>query len=515
MNAAWGRALIPSLSDFFFVAVFVWLFVAGASGWKALLMDGDTGWHIRVGEYILDHHAVPTQDLFSFSKPSAPWFAWEWLTDVVYGALFRMAGLKAIVLLAGILIAVYATVLLRYAIWRGANTLLAAFMVLLSIGSATVHFLARPHLVTLLLVPVCFWMIEADRRENNRAIWLLIPITALWTNLHGGFLMLLACLAVLVVGSLLEVPFANGSVRIAVRYAWLLAGCAAASLLNPYGTRLHTHIADYLRSDWIRNMVQEFQAPTFRSEGQVQFEILLLGGLIAAGFLLKRRRITEFLWLAFLGHSALTSVRHAPLYAAVAGPLLASELTAWWKSWIGTHPRSSIIAIFYQLGQDLSTGFRRTTFWPVLVVIGVAVIGGPLPWPADFPTEAFPVAMAHQNSAALTAGRVLTTDQWGDYLIYSFYPRVKVFVDGRSDFYGESLGQEYLHLMQGAHDWESILRRYRFTAALLPVDWPLSSLLKQSPAWKVVKDDGRAILFVTRPVDRNESTRAVPNEPTY
>jgi len=305
MNAAWGRALIPSLSDFFFVAVFVWLFVAGASGWKALLMDGDTGWHIRVGEYILDHRAVPTQDLFSFSRPSAPWFAWEWLTDVVYGALFRMAGLKAIVLLAGILIAVYATVLLRYAIWRGANTLLAAFMVLLSIGSASVHFLARPHLVTLLLVPVCFWMIEADRRENNRAIWLLIPITALWTNLHGGFLMLLACLAVLVVGSLLEVPFANGSPRTAARYAWLLAGCAAASLLNPYGTRLHTHIADYLRSDWIRNMVQEFQAPTFRSEGQVQFEILLLGGLIAAGFLLKRRKITEFLWLVFLGHSTI------------------------------------------------------------------------------------------------------------------------------------------------------------------------------------------------------------------
>ena len=515
MNAAWGKALIPSLSDFFFIAVFVWLFVAGASGWKALLMDGDAGWHIRVGEYVLDHHAVPTHDLFSFSRPSAPWFAWEWLTDVVYGLLFRIAGLKAIVLLAAILIAVYATVLLRYSIWRGANTLLAAFMVLLTIGSSSVHFLARPHLVTLLLVPVSFWMIEADRRENSRAIWLLIPITALWTNLHGGFLMLLACLAILTLGSLIEIRVAGRSAGAAIRYGWLLAGCSAASLLNPYGTRLHAHIAEYLRSDWIRNVVQEFQAPTFRSEGQVQFEMLLLGGLIAAGFLLRRRRITEFLWLIFLGHSALTSVRHAPLYAAVAGPLLASELSVWWRGWIGSHPKSSIIAIFYQLGEDLTASFRRTTFWPALVVIGIAATGGPLPWPRDFPTEGFPVAMVHQNEAVLTAGRVMTTDQWGDYLIYSFYPRVKVFVDGRSDFYGESLGQEYLHLMQGAHDWESILGRHRFTAALLPVDWPLSSLLKQSHLWKVVQDDGHTILFVQSPAHWNESTSADPSAPAY
>jgi hypothetical protein len=71
-----------------------------------------------------------------------------------------------------------------------------------------------------------------------------------------------------------------------------------------------------------------------------------------------------------------------------------------------------------------------------------------------------------------------------------------VFFDGRSDFYGEKLGQEYLHLLQGSYDWQSILRRHRFDVALLPVEWPLASLLKLDPAWKVVKDDGKAVLFV-------------------
>src|SRR5580704_4025651 len=84
----WARILIPSLSDLFFLAILVWLFRSyGGAGGQGLLVDCDVGWHIRSGEYILDHHAVPHQDLYSFSKPNAPWYAWEWLTDVIDASL--------------------------------------------------------------------------------------------------------------------------------------------------------------------------------------------------------------------------------------------------------------------------------------------------------------------------------------------------------------------------------------------------------------------------------------------
>ena len=73
------RLLVPSLSDCLFLAILLWSFAAG-SGWTVLLADGDTGWHIRTGEYILNTHSVPVRDLFSFSKAGQPWFAWEWLT---------------------------------------------------------------------------------------------------------------------------------------------------------------------------------------------------------------------------------------------------------------------------------------------------------------------------------------------------------------------------------------------------------------------------------------------------
>jgi hypothetical protein len=492
----WTRAFTPSFADCFFIALLAWLFVCGASGWKALLMDGDTGWHIRTGQYIIAHHAVPTQDLFSFSKPGAPWFAWEWLSDLWFAALYAVGGLKAIVLFVAALISAYATLLVRYSIWRGSNALLATFFTFLTVGSSTIHFLARPHLFTLILLPVCLWLIEADRRKNTRWVWLLVPVTAIWTNLHGGFLVFLACLALLVAGNTVEIFLGRRRWPEVRRYSALFVACSAASFLNPYGIALHTHIVEYLRADWIRNMVQEFQAPTFRSEGQLQFEALLLIGLVVTGFLLKRRMVTEALWILFLAHSSLTSVRHAPLFAAVAGPIVASELTAWWSASSAGIKKSSILGILHQLGKDITPSFRWTSVWPAAVILALALIDAPVKWPSDFPTEAFPIKMIHENADLLQSGRLLTTDQWGDYMIYSYYPKQKVFFDGRSDFYGEKLGQEYFHLLQGAYDWQAILRRHRFDVALLPVEWPLASLLKLDPAWKVVKDDSKAVLFV-------------------
>ena len=71
------------------------MFMASDAGWQALLRDGDTGIHIRIGDLILASHHVPSTDPFSFSKPGKTWFAHEWLTEVLYALLVRAGGLKA------------------------------------------------------------------------------------------------------------------------------------------------------------------------------------------------------------------------------------------------------------------------------------------------------------------------------------------------------------------------------------------------------------------------------------
>lgn len=489
----WTRLAIPSLSDLFFLAILGWVFMSsGSAGWQGLLVDGDVGWHIRTGQYILDHHAVPHHDLYSFSKPQAVWYAWEWLTDVIDGSLDRLAGLKAIVLMAGVVIALFATTLIRRMAWRGSHLFIAMIVALLAVGSASIHFLARPHIFTLLLLSVSVWMIEADRQQPSRWIWLLVPITILWTNLHGGFLALIAVLGLATVGMAIERKFGG-----AIRYAALACACAAASLVNPYGYRLHQHVLEYLRSDWIRNVIQEFQSPSFRNENMLQFEALLFLGLMAAGLLFRRGRVVEGLWIILFANMSLSSVRHVPVFVTVTAPIIAAEISEWWRAWTANARKSSLAGIVNGMAADSIKQFRRTSAWPAIAVVALMLMGKPIPWPTDFAPEVFPVKMVHEHPDLILNVRLMTTDQWADYLIYT-NPQQKVFVDGRSDFYGPEVGNEYIHLMNGQWDWEKIMDKYRFDAALLPIESSLSQLLKMRADWRVVDDDGKRILLVHR-----------------
>src|SRR5438445_10386422 len=119
----WTRILVPSLTDCFFAALLLWLVLGG--GGKSLLGDGDTGWHIRTGDYILEHHVVPHKDIFTFTRPDEPWFAWEWLTDVLFSQVHHAWGVKGVALLAGITLCAMATVLFCHMLWSGGNLFLA------------------------------------------------------------------------------------------------------------------------------------------------------------------------------------------------------------------------------------------------------------------------------------------------------------------------------------------------------------------------------------------------------
>lgn len=504
-----GRWLVPSLADLFFIAFFVWMFVAGRDGWSGLLADGDIGWHIRTGEYILDHLSVPRTDPFSFTKPGAPWFAWEWLSDLLFALVHRSSGLKGVVFLAGVVLTLWILLLLRQALWRGANAWVALAVTLLGAGAASMHFLARPHIFTLLLTTVTVWFIESDLRAPGRGIWWLVPVTAVWANLHGGFLVGIVLLTTAAGALALAAGMGTTGWRAPVRYSVLATACAGASLVNPYGIKLHTHIFDYLRSDWIRNMVEEFQAPNFRSENQLQFEILLITALLVTPFLVGRRRLVEASWILVFAHLSLTSVRHAPVFAAIAVPIVAAVLSELWSAAVVHFGRTSPVRVLYELGQDLTRGFGHNTLWLAVFAIGYWLLARSGDWPGDFPAAKFPLKLVHSNALALANGRVLTLDQWADYLIYEFYPREKVFADGRSDFYGPVIGGEYVRASAADPTWRIILDRYRVDTVLAPTAWPLANILGADAAWRIVASEKTALLFVRSTTGRDEK-RGVP-----
>jgi hypothetical protein len=513
--ASWvQKYLMPSIADCAFVAVLFWLFFFG-HGATALLGDGDTGWHIRTGEWVLEHGSFPRQDLFSFSMQGRQWFAWEWLSDVLFALVHNAWGLAGLVLLAGVVIAATAALLLRYMLWQGANLLVAIVAMLAVCSASMLHWLARPHMFTWGFLLLTVWLLEADRRQRGRRVWLLVPLVALWVNTHGGFMVLLITVGVYAAGSGAEQLWAAWDRRregpwlrlppAMMRYAALFALCAAATLINPYGWELHHHIGGYLQSDFILNNVQEFQAPNFRGESLRVFEAVLLLGVLLAARLLARRELTTALLILAWAHAALLSVRHVPLFMLVAAPFLARELTGMIEQ--GARGGNCWLKILHDIAQDYGGRSKAPSeSGPVVLnavgLAAIATIAAMLTlhadepkWKAEFPGVRFPKMAADALRDRIVGRRLLSTDQWGDYLVYRFHPDFKVFIDGRSDFYDPKIRDEYLVLLGGKWGWQQLLAKHDFEAALLPANWPLASTLKLDPGWRLVYDDGEALFF--------------------
>ncbi len=483
--------LSPSLCDMFFLAVIAWSFMTSTTGWSRLLWDGDTAIHIATGNWILDHGKIPTADPFSFTQPGAPWIPYEWGTEVLFAQLNHTFGLKGIVFVCGVAIAALIVILLRTMMAAGADVLLSIVAALFASNALMIHYHARPHLFTLLFLAITAAIITKDRIEHTRMIWLLPALTAVWVNLHPGFTILFAYLGVLVIGSLLE-----GSRPAAARYAWLTLACAAATLLNPFGYKLHLDVLSFLHGNGTTEFIQEFQAPTFRTQPQLFYMGFLLTGLALCGLCLSRRRFVEPLLLIGTAYASLTAIRHSTIFVVLAAPMIAIELSHYWQTWVAGQPRTSAARILDNLSSEKRAAFSRNSVWLAAGLAAIFLWSPQELWPTGFDKEMFPVDIAARHPE-LAATRLFTPDQWADYLLYANYPRQKVFYDDRA-FYGEQMYRDVNALLSAQPGSLGTLTRYQTTRVLIQTSSPLSKLLSESPAWQEIDHDTTAELFARR-----------------
>jgi hypothetical protein len=209
---SWVKWLVPSVGDLIFVALLGFLVFTALS--VRLLGDAGIGWHIRTGQLILSTHTIPRADPFSSTTVGQPWFAWEWLYDVLVGWLDTAAGLNGVVLFAALLIAVTFSWTFRLLLRRKTNLLMALILVLLAASASMIHFWRVPHVVSWLFTVAWFWILESTegsygepeshssatstiKISNSRWLpWLLPPLMLVWVNLHGGFLVGFVLLAI-------------------------------------------------------------------------------------------------------------------------------------------------------------------------------------------------------------------------------------------------------------------------------------------------------------------------------
>lgn len=477
---------MPSVEDLFFITTFLLLTL---SAWAArLLWDTSTGWHIRNGERILHTLTIPRTDPFSYTMAGQPWYAWEWLWDAINGALHQHFGLSGVVALTAMLIALTFALLYRTAADRSGDVVVSATLTLLALVASSIHFLARPHVVSWLLALVVIRELDSLERGSRRALW-TIPLTfALWANLHGGFVFGLALIGVYAVAAALE-----REQLMARRLAGLFAMGAAATVLNPYGLKLHWHIVRYLASGQQMNQIDEFLSPNFHD---LQPRLFLLLVLTTTATLFAARQVRwKTLLLAVLAIvSGLMAARNIPfasiLLVYASAPLVADLLR---------HGRFQQLAAAGERMHFVDGGLRGHLLPRIIVIalFGTLFTGLQLPG-AGWTASRVPEKGAQYVVNSLGArDHVFAPDYWGGYLTYSFASQgFRVAQDDRSDLYGDQRFRQYLDVMNAAQDWRRVIGDWQIRTALVPTDSSLSSVLAAAPDWKQVYSDSIATVFV-------------------
>lgn len=505
-------SLMPSLSDLVFLTPILVLFWRTTGvGW--LLTDSDTGWHIRAGEWILKTGRVPATDLFSFTKAGQPWFAWEWLSDVLMAVIHRDFGLAGIVLASLLLLGATSVCVYRSTEEESGHRVIAIVLTGLAMSASTIHWLARPHLVTPFFAVLFCWILNRTERKRRPVIlWTLPLLTILWVNLHGGFFVGIVLLITYAIGA------SAGELALGARHnAWVRArkylltagACAIASLVNPYGYRLHVHVAQYLGASFYLRRISEFQSIDFHSFTAAYFETLLMLAIAAAVWHLGAGRLVHVLLLLSWSHLALFSARNIPIFAVVAAPGIGLAMREWLE-YAGSRWPLEWPGEFSASLAELEAGLRsianshRRRHWHFVPCFGVLALALLLSHPGrvkvlhpEFDRNRFPVdATTFLSQKSLgPSSRLYSSWQWGGYLIYRLWPSFSVFDDGRTDFYGPAFVEQGLRAWDACPDWADIFERYRVNAALLPADSALATVLRERRDWKPVYQDDVSVLF--------------------
>ncbi|MGB7332616.1 MAG: hypothetical protein WBD25_14615, partial [Terriglobales bacterium] len=522
------RFLLPSVRDIIFIFLF-WSLLAGPLSNRPLA-DPDIGWHIRTGEQILAIRSLPRTDPFSSTMQGQSWFAWEWLYDILLGILHRACGLNGVVWLCALLVAAIFTLLLSQLIKRGTGLLLAIVLMLLAEAAATIHLFARPHIVSWLFSMLWFVVLErwqgweqCEHGSLQRWIpWFFPASMLLWVNLHGGWLFGIVLLGIYTFAAFVE-SVRTRDVFAAIRSAhraramfaaWVVS--AAATLVNPYGWRLHAHIYRYLSDHYLMNRIDEFKSPDFHSWGPRCFAVILMLVLIA--FVVRRLsdnrklRLSHLLVVLLATYAGFYSSRNLPvssmLMVLIAGPILWEnfvELADTPGAWRWVRRCSARISNFSDRMGALEIDLRGH-LWPIVAVAAAFAIclqGG---WlgsrqviHAQFDPQRVPVAAVDFLQKRTNMEPVFSTDAWGGYLIYRMYPGRKVVVDDRHDLYGSGRIREYLILTQAEPGWQNVLKEWQIQTVLLPTGSTLANLLRELPRdWHITYEDKVAVVFERR-----------------
>jgi len=449
-------------------SLYAFLLVSGSG----LLNDSDTYWQIAVGRWILDHWAMPRVDVYSFSMPGEAWISSSWLAQIVYAASYNLAGWAGpVVVSAGGIAATFA--LLAHILERHLPPTYAFLVALAAVVLSTPHFLARPHVLAMpLMLAWAHGLMTASERRQPPSFWLL-PLIALWANLHGGFVFGLVLAGAFAIDALWNAEPAQ-RMPLALRWAAFGLAALAACCVTPYGWESILASRRILDLGELLRLISEWAPADFSRLGSFELTILaLIAGALYRGIKLSPPRIALVLGLL---HMALSHGRNLEIFALLL-------------------PIVVLTPVSQQLGLQAVRSGRVTLAAAAALAAtlalstwAVAAHRAYAPPQRQSPAAAVEAVKAHHLH------RVFNDRAFGGYLIWN---GIKTFIDSRADLHGDIFLSNYADITAPDQDaLAAALTYYHVRWTIFSVQAPVVKLLDATPGWHRFYADKVAVVHV-------------------
>lgn len=495
----------------FILAIFSYIIVLTH---KALI-DLDIWLHLKTGEIIVQNKAVPWQDIFSFTLNAKRWVDHEWLFQVIVYLVNTNWQADGIIFMQSFIISMAFLVVFFIAYKSTGSYFVSSLLLILALNSLVSRINIRPEIFSLLLFSLYLYILFFCGRR--KWLWLLLPLQVLWVNLHGFFflgplLVLFFCLGEIPLGKNQKDAFTPEQY---LRLIVVLLALLAASLINPNGLEGAFYPIDILwdtllgKNKIIFSNIEELQ-PVFYLMGNFGKFIALYGiGLVCLAAMLcnfKRLRPAHLLiFIFFLIFSF--RVRNIAFFSFSACAIAAVNIM----------PALNSIKRFFSPGQPLKkpayffikyASMAIIVFWIVTKITSYFNYSeysfedkknkSPL---LGISEESYPKKAVEFLLANNLGPDIINDFNSGSYIIGSAYPKLKVFIDGRTELYGEEFLNRYFDMLKGdAAIFEGMSDKYNVSAVLLSMTLSplpkLAYLLYSHPQWKLVYFDDKAIIFL-------------------
>ena len=464
------------------------------------LQDPDYFWHLRTGQYLFEHHTLPTGDIFSYTYDGRPWVLHEWLSEIVLYCIHTLLGPLGVKLVVSLMATATLVILYKTANHILKRPYVALIITMLFFIPIMGSIGPRPHMVTMLMFAFFMYALTAFKyAHTTRTLWLLPPLMVVWTNAHGGYMIAIALLLMFVACEwLMWIARQNHDVADKNRLkllSWVTGVTILVSLVNPYFIRHWLYPFEVMGMKAAQEYIAEWRSPDFHSWPFQLYLALVLFTMTAAMYRKVRPDLTELVVTLFFVATGFVAIRHASFAIMALIPFAATTITQLPLTRLLADERMRRLHSSYQRfahnDKDMgSIEFVLNWFLLVVIVTGLILYHSVLHGKdAEMINKMVPVKATEFITRVGINGRMFNTYHYGGYLIQALYPLQKVFIDGRADVYGDKFIEEYIAISQGATGWKEKFAKYGIDYVVMQRDTPLIQILKVQGDFRLVFED--------------------------